>query len=101
MIIVKVIFWLGFICKSLEDASLLLAKRWLNGGSSLMIKRWRVAFDPATKYFSHRHFWVLLPGLPWHFWNEGALWAIGNSLGLFIVVDTESLTAVQGRLVGF
>jgi len=63
-----------------------------------MIKRWRVAFDPTKKYFSHRHFWVLLPGLPWNLWNEGALWDIGNYLGLFIVVDTESLTTGSRKI---
>jgi hypothetical protein len=40
--------WLGFICKSLEDLTLLLDNRWVIGGSSLMLKRWRVAFDPTT-----------------------------------------------------
>jgi hypothetical protein len=38
--------WMGFICKTPEDASLLLSKFWVLGGSSLMLKRWRVAFDP-------------------------------------------------------
>jgi hypothetical protein len=56
-----------------------------------MVKRWHVAFNPETDYFSMRHFWVLLPGLPWQFWNEGALQAIGNSLGVFIAIDTGAL----------
>jgi hypothetical protein len=40
--------WLGFLCKSPEDVALLLTKKWINGGSSLMVKRWCVAFDPDT-----------------------------------------------------
>jgi hypothetical protein len=48
--------WLGFICKSPEDAKLLLENRWVNGGSSLMLKKWRVAFDPVTEFFSLRKF---------------------------------------------
>jgi hypothetical protein len=85
--------WLGFICKAPEDLSILLENRWVLGGSSLMLKRWRVAFDPATEYFQQRHLWVLLPGLPIHLWNEGALTTIGNSLDTFITVDRQNLTA--------
>jgi hypothetical protein len=48
--------WLGFLCKSPKDVALMLSKRWLNGGSSLMVKRWCVAFNPETDYFSERHF---------------------------------------------
>jgi hypothetical protein len=33
--------WFGFLCKSPEDVSLLLENMWVNGGSSLMLKRWR------------------------------------------------------------
>jgi hypothetical protein len=40
--------WMGFICKSSEDVSLLLNKFWVLGRSSLMLKRRRVAFDPLT-----------------------------------------------------
>jgi hypothetical protein len=84
--------WYGFICKSPEDVSLLLSNLWVSGGSSLMLKRWRMAFNPDTDYFQHRHLWVLLPGLPLFLWNEGALKAIGDSLGTFIVVDPQSLS---------
>jgi hypothetical protein len=90
--------WLGFICKSPEDVTLLLENRWVNGGSSLMLKRWRVAFDPVSEYFSLRHLWVLLPGLPLHLWNEGALQAIGNSLGKFIMLDRATLSATTRKV---
>ena len=56
--------WLGFICKVPKDLTLLLKTRWVFGGSSLMLKWWRVAFDLATKHFQNCHLWVLLPGLP-------------------------------------
>jgi hypothetical protein len=84
--------WLCFSCRSPEDASLLLSSLWVFGGSSLMLKRWRMAFNPDTDYFQNRHLWVLLPGLPLHLWNEGAIRAIGDSLGKFIAFDTQSLT---------
>jgi hypothetical protein len=57
-----------------------------------MLKRWRLAFNPDTDYFQHRHLWVLLPGLPLFLWNEGALKAIGASLGTYIAVDPQSLS---------
>jgi hypothetical protein len=31
--------WLSFHCKSPEDATLLLSSSWVDGGSSLMLKR--------------------------------------------------------------
>jgi hypothetical protein len=90
--------WMGFIFKSPEDASLLLNKFWVLGKSTLMLKRWRVAFDPQTEHFQYRHLWVLLPGLPIHFWNEGALKAIGNALGKFISLDHSSLQNTSRKL---
>jgi hypothetical protein len=63
-----------------------------------MLKRWWVAFDPVTKYFSLTHFWVQLLGLLLHLWNEGALEAIGNSLGMFIMIDKYSLSAASKKL---
>jgi hypothetical protein len=56
--------WMGFIFKSLEDSTLILNKFWSYGGGSLMLKRWRVGFNPETEYFSFRHLWILLSGLP-------------------------------------
>jgi hypothetical protein len=91
--------WMGFICKTLEDASLLLNRFWVLGGSSLMLKRWRVAFDPLTEHFQHRHLWVLLSGLPIHLWNEGDLKAIGDALGHFITLDNTTLVN-SSRKVG-
>jgi hypothetical protein len=56
-----------------------------------MLKKWRLAFNLETKYFSLRHIWVMLPGLPLYLWNEGALTTIGNNLGSFIMVDKNNL----------
>jgi hypothetical protein len=53
---------------------------------------------PDDKYFQHRHLWVLLPGLPLQLWNEGALAAIGNSLGTFITVDRLTLSAPNRKM---
>jgi hypothetical protein len=84
--------WMGFICKTPEDVTILLDRFWVLGGSTLMLKRWRVAFDPLTEHFQHRHFWVLLSGLPIAFLERGGLKAIGNALGRFISLDTMTLT---------
>ena len=56
--------WIGIICNFPEDTLLLLARRWVIGGGSLMIKHWWLAFDPVTEYFQIRNLWVLLLGLP-------------------------------------
>jgi hypothetical protein len=73
--------WKGFIFKKPEDNELILGRFWDYDGGSLMLKHWRIRFDPNTKYFSLCHLWVLLPGLPLHMWNTRALEAIGNVLG--------------------
>jgi hypothetical protein len=90
--------WLGFVCRDPDDATQLLSSFWVFGGSSLMLKRWRMAFSPDSDYFQLRHLWVLLPGLPLHFWNEEAIQAIGNSLGRFIAHDSSSLTGSSRKL---
>ena len=43
--------WYGFICRSPEDSARSLAKKWMVGRSSMMIKRWRLDFNPDTKSF--------------------------------------------------
>jgi hypothetical protein len=68
-----------------------MKNRYVTTHISLMLKRWRLAFNPDTDFFQLRHLWVLLSGLPLHLWNEGAIRAIGNSLGKFIAFDTQSL----------
>jgi len=63
-----------------------------------MIKCWHVSFEPTTKYFQHRHLWILLPGLPLQLWNARALEAIGNEIGWFIMVDEQTLKASSKRV---
>jgi hypothetical protein len=55
-------------------------------------------FDPETKYFSFRHFWILLPDLPLYLWNEGALKAIGEALGSFIMLDRATLISTTRKV---
>jgi hypothetical protein len=55
--------WFGLIFKSLEDTQLIRGDFWDIEGGSLILKRWRIWFDPYKDYFSYRLLWVLLPGL--------------------------------------
>lgn len=73
-------------------------KLWVIDGSSMMLKHWRVCFDPANDYFQYHHLWVLLPGLTLQLWNVKALETIGNELGWFIKVDEHSLKALDKRM---
>jgi hypothetical protein len=91
--------WICFSFRTPDDAALILSSSWVFGGSSIMLKRWRMEFNPDNDYFPLRHLWVLLPGLPLHFWNEDALREIGNSLGKTITVDTSSRSG-SSRLLG-
>jgi hypothetical protein len=52
--------WLAFIFRNSEDSTLILDNFWPIDGGSLMLKRWRLGFNPSTEFFSHRHVWVLL-----------------------------------------
>jgi hypothetical protein len=52
--------WFSFVFKSLEDSTRILERFWVFEGNNLMLKRWRLKFDLATKYFSFRHLWVFL-----------------------------------------
>jgi hypothetical protein len=79
--------WFGFKFLSPDDAAKILDRLWSYDGGSLMLKWWRISFDPAQDYFQFRHLWVLLPGLPLNFWSVKALTTIGNTLGHFISVD--------------
>ena len=63
-----------------------------------MLKRWRLAFNPSTEYFSYRHLWVLLPGLPLQLWNQQALELIGSSLGHFLTVDIAFMASVDRKM---
>jgi hypothetical protein len=64
----------------------------------LILKRWRVRFDPTTEYFSFSHLWVLLPGLLLQLWNVKALEAISNESGRFIKVDETTLQSQDKRM---
>jgi hypothetical protein len=90
--------WFGILCKCPEDTNLLLDQKCILGRNSLMLKRWRLAFNPDTEYFQLRHIWVLLPGLPLQFWNEDALVAIGNSLGSFLALELDLLSASYRKI---
>jgi hypothetical protein len=45
--------WFGFVFRSPEDAVKILENFWVFEGGNLMLKRWRLKFDPATEYFSY------------------------------------------------
>jgi hypothetical protein len=91
--------WIYFQFKSPKDSTSILECLWTLDDSSLMLKHWRVIFDPSQDYFRLRHLWVLLPGLPLYLWNEKSLMAIGNSLGRFISVDPKTLVGPDKKLV--
>jgi hypothetical protein len=61
--------WMGFMFKNPKDSETVISKFWSFDGGSLMIKMWRLSFNPETEYFSFRHMWVLLPSLPLQLWN--------------------------------
>jgi len=83
--------WFSLVFKIPEDFEIILNGFWYFKGDSIMLKQWRTRFDPAREYFSHRHVWVLLPGLPLKLWNKNTLMAIGNVLDCFLKVDERGI----------
>jgi hypothetical protein len=90
--------WLGFIFRKPKDTVLILERLWAFDEGSLMLKRWRLGFNPSLEFFSLRHLWVLLPGLPLQLWNQQALEQIGASIGRFLRVDPSSLSVSDRRM---
>ena len=63
----------GWVClgfPTLEDLEKILGKSWIQGTSSLVLKRWHLAFDSRTKPFTVQHLRDLLPGFPLESWNS-------------------------------
>jgi len=48
--------WLCFKFKTLEDTTTILEWLWTLDGGSLMLKIWRISFNPTHDYFLLRHF---------------------------------------------
>jgi hypothetical protein len=76
----------------------MLAKKWMVGRSSMMIKRWRLDFNPDTESFQMFHLWVFLPGLPLHLWNAAAMEVICNSLGSFVSLYDSVMSAPSRKM---
>jgi hypothetical protein len=89
---------LGFVFKNPADSASILGGFWPIDEGSLMLKRWRLGFNPATEFFGLRHLWVLLPGLPLHLWNPQALERIGAAIGRFLKLDSNLLETEDRRL---
>jgi hypothetical protein len=90
--------WMGFIFRKPEDTVLILERFWAYNEGSLMLKRWRMGFNPATEFFGLRHLWVLLPGLPLQLWNQQALEQIGSSIGRFLRQDPSTFSASDRKM---
>ena len=90
--------WLGFVFKNLEDYALILEKLWKYDSGRLMIRRWRISFNPTTEYFIFRHLWVLLLSLPLHMQNFRALEVVGKSNGHLLSVDEASMNSFDQRM---
>jgi hypothetical protein len=83
--------WFSLVFKIPEDVEIILNGFWDFEGGSIMLKRWRMRFDPTTEFFSLHHVWVLLPSFPLNLWNKKAMMAIGNLFGRFLKVDEKGL----------
>ncbi|KAK6119622.1 hypothetical protein DH2020_046645 [Rehmannia glutinosa] len=68
---------------------------WSLGDCPMRVFKWTPSFNPRTKA-PLALVWIRLPGLPIHFFDHNALFAIGIIIGMPLQVD--SLTATRSRL---
>lgn len=55
-----------------------------------MAKPWVQFFDPSTESFNKIPIWVRLSNLTLHFWQDLVLEVVGEAIGDFMSVDSES-----------
>lgn len=60
------------------------------GRFTLMAKPWHMDFDPLSESFNKVPIWVRLPNLLIHLWQDSIFEAIGNALGVFLYVDSDT-----------
>lgn len=70
---------------------ILMAGPWFWGSTGLFITSWFPEFDARSMQITRMSVWVRLYNLLLHFWNEGVLEGIGNSLGRYIKIDIQRL----------
>ncbi|KAK6158941.1 hypothetical protein DH2020_006255 [Rehmannia glutinosa] len=68
---------------------------WSLGDCPMRVFKWTPSFNPRTEA-PLAPVWIRLPGLPIHFFDHNALFAISNIIGTPLQVD--SLTASRSRL---
>ena len=56
----------------------------------LMAKPWHMDFDPFTESFNRVPIWVWLPNLSMHLWLDSVLETIGDAIGDFLYVDSDT-----------
>ena len=72
---------------AVEDMTMMLVGSWSYGKHSLIVAKWHTVLDPMKELNRMAPVWVRLLGLPLEFWDERILKSIGNSFGLFVVID--------------
>jgi len=66
--------------------------RYFFNSSGLYLTEWKPRFNPDKEDFSWAPVWIRMYSLPVEYWREETLTDIGNKLGTFIKVATETKT---------
>ncbi|GLJ37479.1 hypothetical protein SUGI_0761470 [Cryptomeria japonica] len=61
----------------------------------LMLKPWHLTFNPESESFDQNPLWIRLPNILMQYWFDSYFEAIGNSLGMFLMADEDSLNLLH------
>ncbi|GLJ54101.1 hypothetical protein SUGI_1158490 [Cryptomeria japonica] len=60
-----------------------------------MLKPWHLTFNPESESFDRTPLWIKLPNLPMQYWFDSCFEVVGNSLGMFLMADEDSLNLLH------
>ena len=61
---------------------------------------WHPLFDPLHEWVTKHHLWVLLPSLPFPFWNLNTLEGIANTIDRKKVIVVKRSLTILGSTFG-
>ena len=90
--------WMRFHFLTEESLQVILDRFRVVGKGSLVFFRWHTRFNPWKEKVTKRQLWVILLGLSLQCWSFEGFMLVSNAIGRFILVEEETLNAVDRRL---
>lgn len=85
--------WFTLLFARDDYTTWILSKLWHIEHTSVLLKRWSPLFDPEREKLGAVPLWVIILGLPLHFWSEDIFRRIGNALSTYLEHDNSYLSS--------